>query len=152
MTIKNFIDPRIIPIIKKINELDTVGTLQNDDEFSFSIAALEKLVVITLVKWSAATNADDIKFGWGYPAGCDIRWGTIGRHFLDVAAGATGIALLQETDTINCDGTAAAETGVIIVAFINNGATAGTINFKWCLNGAPGDTTVYASSTMLVLR
>jgi hypothetical protein len=130
-------------------------TLQNDDHLLLAVAANEIwLVELHLLFISASINSD-WKFGWAYPSGCSVYWGpfikTPTYWHTSVTTNAPEV-LLKETDTIS-RGSDAVIAGAIFHAIVINGATAGTLNFRWCQNTATvEDTKVLANSCLIAYK
>ena len=142
-------------------------SLQNDDHLFFSIGANEVwLVEFTLMGQGAWVAG--IKFGFAYPTGCFMHWGTIG--LLEFATNnydygqwitqstfgnAAGIKeLASETGTMAVGlKSATTVTGIILRAIIINGANAGSVNLQWAQNTATAeDTKLLAGSSLVAFK
>lgn len=122
-------------IVKPSDESVTSSTtLQNDDDFSFSIAANEK-VIIHAHLFVSGNSAGDFQWAFNVPS-LATGWNS-GLRVIDTTASTNNSgawsAIEDLTDTgFRASGTVTGSTvHVQIDAIVINGANAGTIQFRW---------------------
>lgn len=134
-------------VLKAANEIvNNSSVLQNDDELIFSVAANETWEFNLLILYNATTTPD-LKYTFSIPAGATCYWhavvqsgGVVQNAFEYVMSG----KLADGQGDIN---------GFTIKGVIVNGATAGSVQFRWAQYTAnASDTTVYAGSHIIAHR
>jgi len=118
-------------------------TLQDDDHLVLAMAANEVWYVEIYLLVDSSTVAD-IKYGFGYPTGCDIKWT---YHYF---SSRTDAALLEETNTWNSGtGGTGVVVGLVLCAMVANGATAGNFTLRWAQNTAEASNTKVLTNSFL---
>jgi len=143
----------LITIRKSADELvDNSITLQNDDDFSFAIAANEnwvgRFVLIFDDEGGGATPG--VRLGLSLPSGCVFR---AYSAFYDTSS--DGFGKLQSESTnpffqldINLQ---SVHQDYIIVEFsIDNGSTAGTVQLQWAQNTANTNGTIMVLESYMI--
>jgi hypothetical protein len=140
-------------------------TLQNDDDFSFSIGANETWIVEITALLSVAASGGSypgLKFTFTGPSGATM----VAQSIVSTATGGSDGSA---TDTIRAASGTTLGTAVVsmtggaftfntlvwgkFTAVITNGGTAGTVNFQWAQHNAVAvNTTLAAGSVMLAKR
>ena len=144
-------------IIKSANEtVNNSTTLQNDNDFSFAIAANEKWMVEMFLAITSASATTDYKFNFTLPASCTIRFGTGSNSSI---AGTWGAAADSATTAgLSTSANVAAGSfngtwGLLVIATVINAGTAGTVQYQWAQNTAAAeDTILLANSVMRYTR
>ena len=132
--------------------------LQNDNHLLLSVGANEVWLVEIFLLAQALSNTPDYKFGWAYPTGCVIYWGSIATGdynglttigWTDNVTGRSKSALTRESGTLGIASFNGTE-GIALRAIIVNGTTAGIANLQWAQNTATvTDTKVLANSCLV---
>ncbi len=138
-------------IIKKDSDelVDNSTTLQNDDDFSFAIAANEVWVGRLFLKMEDEGGGDTpgVKLSWSLPSG--------GAHFsigsfYDDSTNALG-EIQGGTGDFMAFGINFADNDFVIVDFsIVNGANAGTVQFQWAQGTASTNGTIIAADSFMI--
>lgn len=134
-------------IFKDADESVTSSTtLQDDDDFSITVAANEKWHFKLILRISGATGGD-LDIAWTVPSGAaGQQWST---GDLLAASGFTAIDITTEK-TIQ---TTSTEQTIVIEGYIIVGGTAGTAQFRWAQNASSGTATIiHEESHMLSWR
>lgn len=130
-------------------------TFQNDDHFTFAIAANEVWLLHFHILVTAANTTADIKFQFSVPAAATYSIGAYNRPSLISAWGGEDVAqtpLAVATSTLAI-GTNAATIPVAVTAIIVNGANAGTVTLQWAQNTLSAtNLTIEANSIMEYTR
>jgi len=144
-------------IIKSANEtVNNSTTLQNDNDFSFAIAANEKWLVELFLAITSVSANSDFKFNFTLPASCTIRFGVGSNSAITGTwgAGATSVSPTGLSTSANVSaGSFNGTWGLIVVATIINAGTAGTVQYQWAQDTAVAeDTILLANSVMRYTR
>lgn len=149
-------DSRLIVIVKAANEIvnDSV-TLQNDDDFAFSVAANKTYLVDLYLRLNGGIAAD-FKFAWTLPAGASVNWaaeaegggGGLGFYWAPKDT-AQGSQQALNTGTISVNGSANTPQGMHLTAIIIVGGTAGTAQLQWAQNTQTVADSIVLANSML---
>lgn len=132
---------------KSIDEtVNNSATLQNDDAFSFPLAANETYMIMILARISTGATSG-FKYDWSVPAGATgVEWSA---QFVSAA-----VVNIDNTASMTTDvGNTNAIQAMLYAARVAAAGTAGTAQFRWAQNAAiVGDTIVQAGSFMIIAR
>jgi hypothetical protein len=115
-------------------------TLQNIPALALSISAspTEMWLLKLWIIFIAASVTMDIKFGFSVPAGCTMRWGTMGLSSEIPSWGARGntnvVVALQDQTGVVQPGTLAGGSGVALTGIVYGGGTAGNVQAQYAQN------------------
>jgi hypothetical protein len=149
-------DTRMTVIVKASDEtVNNSDTLQNDDDFSFSVSA-NKSYLIDLYLLLNGNATADYKAAWTLPAGATIYWGVEGyggsagiTTYWAPVEPAQGSQQALSTGTISWNGSSNSPIGSHLVGILIVGGTAGTAQFQWAQNTATAvDTKILAGSML----
>lgn len=136
-----------IEIITKASDetVNNSSTLQDDDDFAFSLAASEVVHILAFLNLDTAATPD-WKCNWSLPASGTLTYHSLGgKNSIDYNVAAGDL-------TANGQG-AGTKDNVIYSAMITNSTTAGTATFQWAQNTAnASDTKITARSFMVIYR
>lgn len=129
-------------------------TLQNDNDFSFSVAANTKYWIKGLLSIDGASTAG-WKAGWSLPAGCTMRWATFAAA--DPSVGFTAVEFAAYTESTTNALAATVGGGqyhpVFLRGILVTGGTAGTAVLQWAQNSSNATATVIEGlRSMVVFR
>ena len=121
-------------IVKDVTEPISNTTFQNDDDFSFPIAANEIWVAEYMLYIDGAVNTTgDFKANLVVPSGASGRWSMISQASNATTAFGAILNVSAPIGTLLTAGTVGANTIIPVLsrATIRNGATPGTVDFQW---------------------
>lgn len=138
--------------INKVNDTTRTAntTLTADPDLQFSLAANTKYV-IRIEVWFDTTAAGDFKYGFNGPA---IGAGIIRMHRRAVLPNATAFTIATTTTAYDTTGVSLTSTGtnggyIALAGIIQNGATAGTFDFRWAQNTSDAGNTIVRAGSYL---
>ena len=139
-------------VIKSADEtVHNSVTVQDDDELSYAIAANEA-VDIRMALFVVSSTTPDFRFAFSAPSGADVIYGII-----SVNRGNDGIVQqvkfeeAADTEIVAQTPIASVSAPMQVMATVRNGATAGTVKFRWAQGTAhSSDTTVKAGTSLVV--
>jgi hypothetical protein len=127
------------------------ATLTADSALQFSMAANTKYV-IRIEVWFDTTAAGDFKYGFNGPA---IGAGLIRMHRRAIIAGAAAFTVsavataYDPTTGIGLAGTGTTGGYIALSGIVQNGATAGTFDFRWSQNTSDAGNTIVRAGSYL---
>lgn len=135
--------------------LNDVAVLENDDHLLLLIGANE-VWQIDLFVLCQGNDTADIDFGFSYPVGCLIKWGSIGAGN-DISSNSWGYAINTKSPRLKLETehqavgiNAAYVTGYRFSLIVINGANAGNVNLQWAQDTATvANTTVLENSCLI---
>ena len=142
-----------VVINKNSDELvDNSSTLQNDDDFSFSIGANEIWVghMVLYLDDEAAGSTNSIRCGWSLPSGASFRASGIyyrgsTEAILDIDEGTSNPFFVNFT-FVDID-----DSDFLVIEFtLKNGGTAGTAQFQWAQGIARTNGTIVEADSYMV--
>jgi len=139
--------------IDKVNDTTRTAstTLTADPDLQFSMAANTKYA-IRIEVWYDTTAAGDFKYGFNGPA---IGAGVIRMSRYAIIAGATAFTVsavataYDPTTGISLAGTGTNGGYIALHGLIQNGATAGTFDFRWSQNTSDAGNTIVRGGSYL---
>ena len=139
-------------VIKSADEtVHNSVTVQDDDELSYAIAANEA-VDIRMALFVVSSTTPDFRFAFSAPSGADVIYGII-----SVNRGNDGIVQqvkfeeAADTEIVAQTPIASVPAPMQVMATVRNGATAGTVKFRWAQGTEhASDTTVKAGTSLVV--
>jgi len=125
-------------------------TLQNDDDFTFSIGANE-VWVVQLYLFTTGVDTGGLKHDWLFSAGGSYAFGNI-TWIQHNAGGAISSSSGKETSVgvVQDASSSTVVKGAIVTALLKNGSSAGTVTWRWAQHVSNGTaTTIQADSAMI---
>jgi|SRR3990167_1109427 len=137
-----------IPTVKAADETVTTSTtIQDDEDFTFAIAASE-VWAVRLVLWVTISVAGGFRHAFSIPASATGWHG----HVMMFEAGSGDAVRFAATLTSELTGGVTNPTLVVVDAVIVNSTNAGNVVFRWAQNASSGNTVVKADSIMMRRR
>jgi hypothetical protein len=125
-------------------------TLQNDDDFTFSIGANE-VWVVQLYLFTTGVDTGGLKHSWSLPSGGSFAFGNI-TWIQHNAGGAVSSSSGKETSVgvVQDASSSTVVKAAIVTAILKNSSTSGTAVWQWAQHASNGTaTTINADSTMI---
>ena len=144
------------PVINNIykssaQSVNNTTTLANDSELKYPLDANETVSFRAAIRFSGDASAD-IKVAFTGPSGVNIRWSVSGSTTINTADAVTVVGEKTESGTYSL-GTSATVRWIEFVGRINNGATAGDLQFQFAQSTAVvANTTVQDGSWIQIMR
>lgn len=151
--ISGFVHHPMILVHKTADEtINNVGTLQDDNHLLFTVVANETWFVEITIFYVSATDAD-IFYNITVPSGATVRFGH--NALANTISSVTGdmTAFSSTTSNPGAGGTGGSDVTATYYAFVEIGATPGTIQFVWAQTTAQmSNTTVRKGSYLKAFR
>lgn len=142
-------------VIKSADEtVNNSTTLQNDDSFTFTVAANTDYLVEMGLVYGSATVTPDVKFAWTLTG---MTWDGTGDRDItpNATLGATFAlqAVASAATTILATSSTAPTATLFRMTFtIHAGSTGGTLNFQWAQNSATAENTTVKKNSWMRYR